>query len=344
MPRPLPLLPLDPGQVYRTRDLARWSRNPTRLAARLVERGSLRRLGWGLYMRPRASRFGDVPPSDEDLLRAFLVDAPFVVTGPPAWNALSLGATALHADTLVYNTKRSGAFRLGGRTFRLRRVAFPENPPAEWFVVDLLQHADEAGVSRPGGRGCRRASARRGAPRRRPSARHGRAVRPQVRARAPRCDAGGARIVSFVHEDPQFGDLLRVVAEKRRLALALVEKDYWVTHVLWALHAAGLRRVVQGWNLALEGVRPDRALLRGPRPQDRARDARRRCPASGPGRARARRPRPSAARPSSGWPRTCGCPAPRSGWTPSDPRRRRGAPRTSRSSTPPCTRRRYRRA
>ena len=75
-------------------------------------------------------------------------DAPFVVTGPPAWNALGLGATALHADTLVYDTKRSGTFHLGGRTFRLRRVAFPENPPAEWFVVDLLQHAGEAAVSR----------------------------------------------------------------------------------------------------------------------------------------------------------------------------------------------------
>lgn len=148
MPRPLPVLPVDPGQVYRTRDLARWSRNPTRLAARLVERGTLRRLGRGLYMRPHASRFGDVPPSDEDLLRAFLGDAPFVVTGPPAWNALGLGATALHVNTLVYNTKRSGTFRLGERTFRLRRVAFPENPPAEWFVVDLLQHAGEAGVSR----------------------------------------------------------------------------------------------------------------------------------------------------------------------------------------------------
>lgn len=148
MPRPLPLLPLDLGRVYRTRDLARWTRNPTRLAVRLVEHGALRRLGHGLYMRPRPSRFGAVPPRDEDLLRAFLRDTPFVVTGPPAWNALGLGSTALHADTLVYNTKRSGTFQLGGRTFRLRRVAFPENPPAEWFVVDLLQHAGEAAVSR----------------------------------------------------------------------------------------------------------------------------------------------------------------------------------------------------
>lgn len=46
--------------------------------------------------------------------------------------------------------------------------------------------------------------------------------------------------MKFVHDDPQFSDLLRVVADRRRLALALVEKDYWVTHVLWALLEQGL--------------------------------------------------------------------------------------------------------
>ncbi len=43
----------------------------------------------------------------------------------------------------------------------------------------------------------------------------------------------------FAHEDPDFDDLLRIVAERRGLALGLVEKDYWVTHTLWALHAQG---------------------------------------------------------------------------------------------------------
>jgi Nucleotidyl transferase AbiEii toxin, Type IV TA system len=45
--------------------------------------------------------------------------------------------------------------------------------------------------------------------------------------------------VSFIHDDPEFDDLLRIVAGKRKLSLGLVEKDYWVTHTLWALHAAG---------------------------------------------------------------------------------------------------------
>lgn len=40
----------------------------------------------------------------------------------------------------------------------------------------------------------------------------------------------------FVHEDADFDDLLRIVAERRGLQVGLVEKDYWVTHALWAIH------------------------------------------------------------------------------------------------------------
>lgn len=43
----------------------------------------------------------------------------------------------------------------------------------------------------------------------------------------------------FVHEDRDFDDLLRIVADEHGLAVALVEKDYWVTHVLWALLRQG---------------------------------------------------------------------------------------------------------
>ena len=43
----------------------------------------------------------------------------------------------------------------------------------------------------------------------------------------------------FPHEEGDFGDLLQIVATERRLSPSLVEKDYWVTHTLWALHAAG---------------------------------------------------------------------------------------------------------
>lgn len=45
--------------------------------------------------------------------------------------------------------------------------------------------------------------------------------------------------MSFIHDDPEFGDLLRIVAGQTRIAPGLVEKDYWVTHTLWALHDTG---------------------------------------------------------------------------------------------------------
>lgn len=46
--------------------------------------------------------------------------------------------------------------------------------------------------------------------------------------------------MSLPHQDRDFTDLVAVVAGRRRLAPALVEKDYWVTHVLWGLHQLGL--------------------------------------------------------------------------------------------------------
>jgi hypothetical protein len=139
---------LKPGRVYRTRDLRAWSANAPRLAKRLVREGRVVPLAQGLYYRPRRSRFGFVPASDQELMRAFLGGSPFVFTGPERWNSLGLGTTALYAVPLVYNTKRSGMFTLGGRRFLLRRVRFPKNPPAEWFVVDLLENAQMAGVSK----------------------------------------------------------------------------------------------------------------------------------------------------------------------------------------------------
>ena len=45
--------------------------------------------------------------------------------------------------------------------------------------------------------------------------------------------------MSFIHQDRDFNDLLGIVAERQGLAIALVEKDYWVTHALWAIHEQG---------------------------------------------------------------------------------------------------------
>ena len=113
-----------------------------------MREGSLEQISHGLFVHPRRGRFGAVPPGDDDVMNALLDGAPFVFTGPERWNALGLGSTAVFAATLVYNTKRSGEFVLGGRRYRLRRVRFPAEPTPEWFVVDLIEHVEMAGVSR----------------------------------------------------------------------------------------------------------------------------------------------------------------------------------------------------
>ena len=46
--------------------------------------------------------------------------------------------------------------------------------------------------------------------------------------------------MTFPHEDSEFGELLRIVAAERGVSEALAEKDYWVTHTLWALSESKL--------------------------------------------------------------------------------------------------------
>jgi hypothetical protein len=61
--------------------------------------------------------------------------------------------------------------------------------------------------------------------------------------------------VTFVHQDPDFDKLLGIVARETGIAEALVEKDYWVTHTLWALHRTGLDIWFKGGTSLLKGFR-----------------------------------------------------------------------------------------
>ncbi len=45
--------------------------------------------------------------------------------------------------------------------------------------------------------------------------------------------------MAFIHDDPDFDDLLEIVADELGRPRGFVEKDYWVTHALWALHRVG---------------------------------------------------------------------------------------------------------
>jgi hypothetical protein len=144
----LPLdLPLEPGRVYRPKEFAAQAKNPTVVFERFVAEGRLERLGYGLYHCPRPGKFGPRPPDDATLLSAFLGGREFVLSGPSFWNGLRLGPTGLAATPLVYNAVRSGLLKVGRRTFQFRRVRFPKKPTREWYAVDLLNHAPQAGAA-----------------------------------------------------------------------------------------------------------------------------------------------------------------------------------------------------
>jgi predicted nucleotidyltransferase component of viral defense system len=59
--------------------------------------------------------------------------------------------------------------------------------------------------------------------------------------------------MTFIHEDPAFSKLLAVVGEARNLDESLVEKDYWITHTLWALENAGLEVWFKGGTCLSKG-------------------------------------------------------------------------------------------
>lgn len=43
----------------------------------------------------------------------------------------------------------------------------------------------------------------------------------------------------FLHNHPQFADLIRIVADEKGIDPALVEKDYWIMHCLYGLDELG---------------------------------------------------------------------------------------------------------
>src|SRR5882762_8018207 len=50
----------------------------------------------------------------------------------------------------------------------------------------------------------------------------------------------------FLHNHPQFSELIRIVAQQRGIDPALVEKDYWIVHCLYGLQQLGLTFELKG--------------------------------------------------------------------------------------------------
>lgn len=132
------------GKVYRRADLAKWSKSVDRHLDELVQEGTLQKLSQGLYFYPEVTVFGVAPPEEEVLVRSFLKDNRFLVTSYNSYNALGVGTTQLYNGKTVYNHKRHGDFRLGGKTYSFRvKPHFPLKATPEFLLVDLLNNLDQ---------------------------------------------------------------------------------------------------------------------------------------------------------------------------------------------------------
>lgn len=140
---------LQPGRIYQRKGLARWSNAVDRHLKQLVEDGTLVKLSQGLYYCPKKTAFGNAPPDEKALVRAFLRDDRFLITSPNVYNALGIGTTQLYNQTVVYNHKRHGRYSLGNRTFDFRKKpVFPPEPSREFLLVDLVNNVDHLAEDR----------------------------------------------------------------------------------------------------------------------------------------------------------------------------------------------------
>lgn len=134
---------LRPGQVYRRADLGAWSNAVDRHLRQLVDEGVLTKLAGGLYHYPKRTSFGAAPADDATLIEAFLRDHRFLLTTPNAYNALGVGSTQLYSETVVYNHKRHGRFKLGRREFEFRvKPHFPSKLSEEFLLVDMVDNLE----------------------------------------------------------------------------------------------------------------------------------------------------------------------------------------------------------
>jgi hypothetical protein len=82
----------------------------------LVASGDVKKLAGGYYYRPRKNRFGEAPPEDRDIVRAFLKTTDFLLGSFNHYNQLGLSLSQVYNTYLVYDHKRSGDFFLGEST------------------------------------------------------------------------------------------------------------------------------------------------------------------------------------------------------------------------------------
>jgi hypothetical protein len=53
-------------------------------------------------------------------------------------------------------------------------------------------------------------------------------------------------MLDFIHNDPEFKELLSIVSSQKGIDITLVEKDYWIMHSLYSMQQQGIEFELKG--------------------------------------------------------------------------------------------------
>jgi len=132
------------GGIIVSRELHRLStesQSIDKAASRLYKTEGLRKLRNGLYYKPYASKyFGELPPSENDILRAVQKQYDARVSPSGALAAYELGLVQSLPDVITYETdKRIGPFQLDNHTICFNKVLDTKLKVVEPSLLSLLK-------------------------------------------------------------------------------------------------------------------------------------------------------------------------------------------------------------
>ena len=113
------------------------------MLSRMCKAGSIIRIAKGIYCRPRVSKFGMIPPSENEIVRSFTENEQGVIVGYSLYNALKL-TTQVPKRIVAYSSLLEEQYRQIGNVVLLQcSMKFDPEVCFAVQMLDVLQHYGE---------------------------------------------------------------------------------------------------------------------------------------------------------------------------------------------------------
>jgi hypothetical protein len=198
------------------------------------------------------------------LIKSFLKDDRFLLTSINAYNSLGVGTTQLYNQRTVYNHKRHGDFKLGNKNFSFRvKPHFPKKATPEFLLVDLVNNLDTLAEDQSELLKNISWKVHTMDPKNW-NVLYKNMVMPKQNGSWHHLYLLNAIVIPIdsLHNHNDFQALSRILSDETGIASGLIEKDYWIMHVLYDLKNQGFEFELKGRHVAVERVSSYRPLFR----------------------------------------------------------------------------------